>query len=75
MVLVAVFILQNISTNITGVCGCFKVHGLDMSLAVAFVWKIFSANQAAPQDHSLAEDIGSCRGELLERLQEKREGS
>ena len=48
MVLVTVFILQNISTNITGVCGCFKVHGLDMSLAVAFVWKIFSANQAAP---------------------------
>ena len=48
MVLVTVFILQNISTNITGVGGCFKVHGLDMSLAVAFVWKIFSANQAAP---------------------------
>ena len=48
MVLVTVFILQNISTNITGVGGCFKVHGLDMSLAVAFVWKIFPANQAAP---------------------------
>ena len=54
MVLVTVFVLQNISTNITRVRGCFKVHGLDMSLAIALVWKIFSANQAAPCGHSLA---------------------